>query len=34
MAGIKEMNLPVATELNEGDMVRIVTGGVIASRLT
>ena len=27
MAGIKEMNLPVATELNEGDMVRIVTGG-------
>lgn len=27
MAGIKEQNLPVATELNEGDKVRIVTSG-------
>ena len=25
--GIMEKNLPVATELGEGDMVRIVTGG-------
>ena len=26
-SGIMEKNLPVATELGEGDMVRIVTGG-------
>lgn len=26
-SGIMERNLPVATELGEGDMVRIVTGG-------
>ena len=33
-SGIMERNLPVATELGEGDMVRIVTGGgVIPSRL-